>query len=233
MFVRFRDTPRRLQVSLVATRRDGGRVRHDHLASLGSVPAVPSPDDRITFWTRLHQRLGALSNRIDPAQAGSILAAIHARIPMPTPLERQALQIERARADAQFWESVSAAYADDIEGHRELLATTQRAIAARETKAAEVAAKAQAARDRLARAEQGEDVGTSRPLTRADLRRIIPPADQRDAARVAEVADVIGVEAIAAAAVKAQERARKRVIRTLHQKLCAGRRTYRSHIATR
>jgi hypothetical protein len=37
MFVRFRQTPRRLQASLVETRRSNGKVRHEHIASLGSV----------------------------------------------------------------------------------------------------------------------------------------------------------------------------------------------------
>jgi hypothetical protein len=84
MFVRFRQSDRRLQASLSTTRRDGGRVRHDHVAGLGSVPITPTVTDRIAFWTKLHQRLDALSNRIDAAQRGTILSAIHARIPMPT-----------------------------------------------------------------------------------------------------------------------------------------------------
>jgi|SRR5262244_2412646 len=37
MFVRFRDAGRRLQVSLVETRRADGKVRHEHIASLGSI----------------------------------------------------------------------------------------------------------------------------------------------------------------------------------------------------
>jgi hypothetical protein len=84
MFVRFRETARRLQASLTETRRQGGKVRHEHIAGLGSVPIAPTTTDRIAFWTKLHQRLDALSNRLDAAQRGAILTAIHARIPMPT-----------------------------------------------------------------------------------------------------------------------------------------------------
>ena len=84
MFVRFRQTARRLQVSLTATRWDGGRVRHEHVAGLGSAPLTPSAADRIAFWTKLHQRLDTLGNRVDATQRGAILTAIHARIPMPT-----------------------------------------------------------------------------------------------------------------------------------------------------
>ena len=32
MFVRFRQSARRLQLSLVETRRDGSKVRHEHIA---------------------------------------------------------------------------------------------------------------------------------------------------------------------------------------------------------
>jgi hypothetical protein len=37
MFVRFRETGRRLQCSLIETRRVDGKVRHEHIASLGSI----------------------------------------------------------------------------------------------------------------------------------------------------------------------------------------------------
>jgi hypothetical protein len=42
MFVRFRQTKHRLQVSLVGTRRDGGKVRQEHIAQLGSVEIPPT-----------------------------------------------------------------------------------------------------------------------------------------------------------------------------------------------
>ena len=73
----------RLQISLTATRWDGGRVRHEHIAGLGSVPLSPSATDGIAFWIKLHQRLGALSNRVDATQRGAILTAIHARSGFP------------------------------------------------------------------------------------------------------------------------------------------------------
>ena len=65
MFVRFRQTARRLQVSLVETHKSQGRVRHEHVASLGSVPSDLTPADRIAFWAALHPRLAKLGNRID------------------------------------------------------------------------------------------------------------------------------------------------------------------------
>src|SRR5215510_1726404 len=57
MFARFRRTRHRLQVSLVETRRVGGKVRHEHVAGLGSIETPPSVDARLAFWVRLHQRL--------------------------------------------------------------------------------------------------------------------------------------------------------------------------------
>jgi hypothetical protein len=89
MFVRFRvtknfrETKTRLRVSLVETRRiEGGKVRHVHLASLGSVPMPPEIDDRLVFWKRLHGRLGDLANRLDDEKQAKVLGEVHARIPM-------------------------------------------------------------------------------------------------------------------------------------------------------
>jgi hypothetical protein len=57
----------------------------------------PTVTDRMAFWTKLHQRLDALSNRIDAAQRGAILSAIQARIPMPTiDTDQQPVQLEHA-----------------------------------------------------------------------------------------------------------------------------------------
>ncbi len=173
MFVRFRETPRRIQASLVTTRRSESVVRHEHVAGLGSVPLSPSAADRIVFWTQLHQRLDALSNRVDAAQRGAILTTIHARVPMPMIDDHQAVQLEHARADARFWETLAEMQASDVEGHKELLATVQRAIAEREPLATDTSAKAQAAKDRLARVEKGEAVaGIPAPMTHADMLKI-------------------------------------------------------------
>jgi hypothetical protein len=191
MFVRFRHTARRLQVSLTATRWNGGKVRHEHVAGLGSVPLSPSAADRIAFWTKLHQRLDALGNRVAAEQRGAILTAIHARIPLPTMDDHQAVQLERARADARFWETLAEMQAERIEGNKALLTTAQRAIAEGEPSAADTAAKAEAAKARLALVEKGEAVaGIPAPMTRADLLRIsgMSEAQLRHYQRVAGIA---------------------------------------------
>ena len=43
MFVRFRETPYGLQVSLIQTRREGGKARHEHIAGLGAI-TIPTSD---------------------------------------------------------------------------------------------------------------------------------------------------------------------------------------------
>jgi hypothetical protein len=88
MSVRFRETPYGLQVSLIRTRRECGKVRHEHIAGLGAIAIPASAADRIDFWRRLHAHLSALSNRIGDEQ-GKILGAVHERIPMPTPDEQR------------------------------------------------------------------------------------------------------------------------------------------------
>jgi hypothetical protein len=95
---RLRSAGRRLQLSLVETRRVDGRVRHEHIASLGSIPASPSIADRIRFWSRLHERLAKLANRVvDP---GKVLA-VHAKISMPSIEEQRAVQLENAEIEAE------------------------------------------------------------------------------------------------------------------------------------
>ena len=50
MLVHFRETPYGLAMSLVETRRENGKVRHKHVASLGSIETPPSVAARIEFW---------------------------------------------------------------------------------------------------------------------------------------------------------------------------------------
>ena len=60
--VHFRETPYGLAMSLVESRRENGKVRHEHLASLGSIETPPSVAARIEFWRRLHERLDCMSS---------------------------------------------------------------------------------------------------------------------------------------------------------------------------
>ena len=82
---------------MVETRRENGRVRHEHVASLGSIEMLPSVAARIEFWRGLHERLAQLSNRLDAETRGKVMGAVHARVPMVTPDEQRALQLENAK----------------------------------------------------------------------------------------------------------------------------------------
>ena len=171
MFVRFRETERRLQVSLVETRRRGGRVRHEHVAGLGSVEApLPSVRARVAFWEALHGRLARLSNRIDPTLQAKILGEVHVRIPMVTMDEMQAAKIESAETDQRWWSSLQGMHQDNAAGQKQLAAKAQQAAATGEASAAEAAGKAAAAKDRAERLRRGEDVpgGLGKPRTHDD-----------------------------------------------------------------
>ena len=90
MLVHFRETPYGLAMSLVETRGENGKARHDYVASLGSVETPPSVTARIEFWRGLHERLDQLSNRLDAETRGKVIGAVHARVPMVTPDEQRA-----------------------------------------------------------------------------------------------------------------------------------------------
>ena len=52
------------------TRRVDGKVRSEHIASLGSVDADVSVRARIAFWAKLPERLARLANRVGPDEHG-------------------------------------------------------------------------------------------------------------------------------------------------------------------
>jgi hypothetical protein len=93
MLARFRQTAAGLQCSLVETRRIDGKVRHEIVANLGSVPASPSVADRIAFWRRVYETLAELANRIDAETQGKIISAVHSHIAIVTPDEQRATRV--------------------------------------------------------------------------------------------------------------------------------------------
>lgn len=170
MFVRVRQSARRLQLSLVDTRRVGGKVHHEHVAGLGSIRLPPSPADRIEFWTRLHERLAKLGNRIGAAEH-KIMADVHARIPMPTPDDQRGVQLENAKSDADFWGRLHDMHVESVDGQKGVITRAERAKAESEAGVALAADRGGAAKDRVARIERGEDVpgGLSKLMTAKDI----------------------------------------------------------------
>ena len=158
MFVRFRQTVRRLRLSLVATRREGGKVRHEHVAGLGTMSMPLTVGGRVGLWTSLHQRLGRLANRLDDAMRAEILGAVHARIPMPTMKELDALQLEQARQHEKAWQLRHVQTKGIVETNRALRDGAGKRVAEGEPLLAMADEQLKAARERRERIERGERV---------------------------------------------------------------------------
>jgi hypothetical protein len=167
MFVRFRQTVRRLQVSLVETRRADGRVRHEHIAGLGSIAVPPTGADRIQFWSGCTRRVCQIALG-PPSTARSWPRS---RIPMPTLDERRTLQIEGAEADERFWSGLKEAQEEQSAGNQALAAKAEHNAKRAHEEAEKAAANAQTARDRIARQKRGEDVavGAGTQLSRKQM----------------------------------------------------------------
>jgi hypothetical protein len=136
MFIKFRQSGRRLNVSLVETRRRDGKVRNHHVAALGSIVTEPTVADRVAFWNRAGERLEALGNRLGP-EADKIEAALYERSPIPTAEELRALQIENAHAEQRMFKTIVGIHGATAARHK-AVAT---AATAQSTESATAAAK--------------------------------------------------------------------------------------------
>ena len=221
MFVRFRVTAYGLAMSLVETRRENGKVRHEHVSSLGSVETPLTVAGRIEFWGRLHERLARLSNRLDSETQSKVLGAVHARVPMPTADEQRGLQLENAKTDADQWEWIHGTHAAMVQDHKGLAAMVADKIAEGETCAAEAAAKAKVARERVEGIERGENVegGLGEPLDAKNVEKILRAAgyttsDLRHARVLAELPEE-SLKKLSEARMVAAERAERRAARKM------------------
>ena len=149
MFVRFRKSSRRLDVSLVETQRVSGKARQAHIAGLGSIPLPLTVADRMDFWARIHSRIARLSNRLGGNDLNKILGALFERIPMPTAEEQRALQLENAKEDAKFWGALEDLHADNIEATKALVAGANKKITDAEAEKRKAARALSAAKERL------------------------------------------------------------------------------------
>ena len=86
--------------SLMQTRRVSGKMRSEHIASLGSIDAEVSVCERLAFWAKLPERIARLANRVGSDEHAKIYGALHARIPMVTADEQRAIQEARATSDS-------------------------------------------------------------------------------------------------------------------------------------
>lgn len=229
MFIRFRQNESHLQVSLVETRRIAGKVRHEHVASFGSVEWPPSVEARIAFWQRLHERLAKLSNRVDATAQAKVLGTIHARIPIVTLDEQRALQLRNAEADEHFWSRIHDMHAGTVEDQKGLASTVERAVAqgqAEMAKAAEARDTAKARRERLERGEDAPD-GSGKPFTREDAERILreegfTASDIRHCVNLNTLAGVMDWDAIMQEMHAARRRAEKGAVRAMLRRTLQG-----------
>jgi hypothetical protein len=159
MLARFRQTATGLQCSLVETRRIDGKVLHELVTNLGSVPKSPSVADRIAFWRRVYETLAELANRIDAETQGRIISSVHSRIPLVTPNEQRAL---RARPPRQGSEK-----APHLQGVDE--------CPQNETERAKAEEHAELPKEGITHAERADNIhgGLNRPTTAEDLRTIL------------------------------------------------------------
>jgi hypothetical protein len=108
---------------------------------------------------------------------------------MATQDEQHAEQLDRAGADALFWEGLHGRHTDRIEGGRALQEHGKRMVADSETEAEKVAETLAASRARLARAQAGEPVAVPRQMTAEEMLKALgwTKADWRHAERLSEI----------------------------------------------
>jgi hypothetical protein len=222
MFVRFRQTKTRLQVSLIRSYRVDGKVRHEHVAMLGTVDAPPSVAERLVFWRHLHERMAKLGNRIDAATQAKLLGDIHTRVPMVTPDEQRALQLDDAKADAQVWDTLADMNAGIVEGQVGLIARAEAARAGAAAEQAEAAEHAAAARDRISCIERGENVagGLGKPVVLAEqflLKAGFTKAELEHFRQVSQVSNAFGFDTMMKEIRAAIERAERSTVRELYR----------------
>jgi hypothetical protein len=236
--VRFRQSGNRLHVSVVETRRQDGRVRHHHVASLGSIVTEPTIADRVEFWQRVNERLKALDNRtrIGP-EIEKIEAVLHERVPISSLEEQRELKLENAHAEARIFDILADLHGALAANHKAVATAANAKRSGNEAASVASAVRAAEARERIAKIEAGEDVpgGLGRPLTNAEMIAILKAAgltnvEIRHTRLLYNLIDVIGarlgepgveemLDALTEIAVKVAIEAPDRAVRQFTRKL--------------
>jgi len=131
MFIRFRESHRRLKVYITENIRRDGRVRQEIIVYLGSVETALVPHNlkrerdsitgRVAFWEAANPKLKNLANRLGPDQQ-RLRMAVHARIPWPMHAERERLELLGAQAEADLWHRLYGDSSKLIEANEKLIA---------------------------------------------------------------------------------------------------------------
>ena len=117
----------RLEVSIIETHREGGKVKQEHIASLGSVVG-DGVEARVWFWQACDERLASLANRIGP-DMHRLRQAIAMRIPEPTREEVDALEMRRWQDLQAGWQGIGDDDRNSIAKDEEAIAETRERIA--------------------------------------------------------------------------------------------------------
>ena len=99
-----------------------------HVASLGSILADYTIEDRVCFWAACDERLARLANRIGP-DMDRLRQAIAARIPLPT-------DDDRAKLDAFNWDQLENSYLWFVERDKKQIARAEENIRKRQERLA-------------------------------------------------------------------------------------------------
>ena len=157
-------------IALVETRRVAGKVRHEHVASLGAIATPLTVAGRVEYWQALHQRLGRLANRLDSETQAKILGAVHARVPMPTVDEIHVLNLDEAKQHEAAWRIRQVQTEGIVEANKQLAEGASKRAREGEPLLVAASEEVDAAAARRERIEQGENVSLpGKPPTLKEL----------------------------------------------------------------
>jgi hypothetical protein len=220
MFIRFRQTKSTLQATLLVGRRVAGRVRHEQLASLGSIKLAQTIDGREGFWRELHATLARLGNRVPGEEQAKIMGQVHGRIPLVTADERREHEIGLAEREQRLWDGMRELLAERASGLADMASRASADGEEARKSAEDAGTRAVAATDRIDRWRRG-DASVLRGQE-VDLEKILRDAGWTTAdidhalvvARLPEAVAVAGLRDISrAAGERAARAAARRLLR--------------------
>ena len=151
-----------------------------------------------------------------------MLGAVHAKVPMVTADEQRALQLENAKADAQFWDRMADMYAGTATDHKGLAARAERTAAEGEVERAKAAEHAARAKERVERIERGENVEGGLGKQQIDVEAILidagwTKADFKRARLLNELGDGASEELLSEV-MRRHKRGEDAAVRAVHRK---------------
>jgi hypothetical protein len=164
MFIRIRKSKKRLRLSLVETRRVDGKVRAEHVASIGSIAVAMTVGDRVGFWKGIDGRLAGLANRIDP---NNLRAIVGAKVPVPSKME---IDVANLQEYASAWQGIANFFKpyEPKPLTPMVAAMRQDSSVLKEWQLRDAIRRTEMAMDRIERVLRGEDAGLKKPFSRDD-----------------------------------------------------------------